>query len=92
MSARHIHMDTDFPRKIYAEAKRLFQEGAVETLVSRSSCTVADGGMDSAVKLVHVATGEEILCDDFPSQIENFIAAAIRLRIQCDNRDTKSSS
>ena len=80
-------MDTDFPRKIYAEAKRLFPEGAVETLVSRSSGDVESGGMNSAaVKLVHTATGREILCDEFPSQVENFVAASIRLRIQCDNR------
>ena len=78
-------MDTDFPRKIYSEAKRLFPDGAVESLVSRSSGIVAGGGTDSAVKLVHVATGQEVLCDEFSSQIENFIAAAIRLRIQCDN-------
>ena len=81
-------MDTDFPRKIYAEAKRLFPDGAIETLVSRSLEQGAARKLDSTVKLVQVATGQEIICDEFPTQIENFVAATIRLRIQCDQIDT----
>ena len=81
-------MNTDFTRKIYAEAKGLFPSGAVQTLVSRPSDLGAGDPIDAAVKLVHVPTGREIICDEFPSQAENFIAAAIRLRIQCDKRDT----
>ena len=71
----------DFSRQIYDDAKKLFPIGAVETFVSRSSETSAP-----AVRLVHTSTGIEMICSEFPTQIENYIAAAIRLRIVTDNR------
>jgi protein subunit release factor A len=43
------------------------------------------GVFDAAVKLIHTQTGIEMTCDEFPTQIENYIAATIRLRIACDS-------
>ena len=79
-------MNIDFPNQIYAEAKRLFPEDSVQTLVA---CPVGPGAteaFDPAVRLVHTQTGLEITCDKYPSQTENFIAAAFRLRVACDKR------
>ncbi|MDX2239835.1 MAG: hypothetical protein NW224_04035 [Leptolyngbyaceae cyanobacterium bins.302] len=74
----------NFQRQIYIEVKGLFPDGAVEALISRPAG--ADVGVfDAAVKLVHTQTGIEITCDEFPTQIENYIAATIRLRIACDS-------
>jgi len=82
-----MFMDPNFSRRIYDEAKKLFPKGAVEALVSRPAGPVGEpGNSDPAVRLVHTATGVEITCSDFPTQIENYIAAAIRLRIACDKR------
>jgi protein subunit release factor A len=82
-----MSLDPNFSRRIYDEAKKLFPEGAVEALVSRPvGPTGQPGNFDPAVRLVHAATGVEITCSDFPTQIENYIAAAIRLRIACDER------
>jgi protein subunit release factor B len=82
-------MDTNFPRQIYDEAKKLFPDGAVQALVCRAA---GPGALPeksaAAVRLVHTATGIEITCDEFSTQIQNFVAAAIRLRIACDKRDT----
>jgi protein subunit release factor B len=81
-------MDPNFSKRIYDDAKKQFPEGAVETLVSRPAGPAGHpGNFDPAVRLVHDATGVEITCSDFPTQIENYIAAAIRLRIACDRRD-----
>jgi protein subunit release factor A len=77
-------MDPNFPKQIYDDVKKLFPVGAIETLVSRAPGPDGPANSDSAVCVVHTPTGLEIVCDDFPSQIENFIAAAIRLRIACD--------
>jgi hypothetical protein len=78
-------MDTDFPRRIYDEVKRLFPDDTVQTLVSRPTLLSSrQGAIDPVVRLIHTPTGIEITCDDFPSQTENYIAAAIRLRIACD--------
>lgn len=41
---------------------------------------------DSAIRLIHTASGIHVDCDEFPSQQENYIAAAIRLRIACDEQ------
>lgn len=80
-------MKADFQKQMYDEVKRLFPDGAVETLVARAS---ASGGqvhsINPTVRLVHTATGIEVTCGDFPSQIENYIAATIRLRIVCDHK------
>lgn len=82
-------MNTKFPGQIYPEVKQLFPDGTVQTLVSRpTGLNVQPGTLDSAVRLVHTFTGIEITCGEFLSQIENFIAAAIRLRIACDKRKT----
>jgi protein subunit release factor B len=82
-------MDTNFPRQIYDEAKKLFPDGTVQTLVCRATGPGASPEkLDAAVRLVHTATGIEVTCDEFSTQIQNFVAAAIRLRIACDKRDT----
>ena len=80
-------MTSDFPRRIYDEVKDLFPKGAVETFVCRG---IPAGGevapSDRAARLVHTPTGIEVTCADFPSQTENYIAAAVRLRIAWDKR------
>jgi hypothetical protein len=76
----------NFSRQIYDDARKLFRDGTVETLVSRPSGAPL-GASDPAVRLVHTATGIEIICSEFPTQIENYIAAAIRLRIACDKHE-----
>ena len=82
-----MSMDPNFSTQIYDEAKKLFPEGAVEVMVSRPAWPPGQpGDFDPAVRLVHAATGVEITCSEFPTQIENYIAAAIRLRIACDKR------
>ena len=75
----------NFQQQIYDETKGLFPEGEVQTLICRRSGE-QPGAFGPAVRLIHTPTGIEISCDEFPSQIENYIAAAIRLRIACDNR------
>ena len=82
-------MKTDFERQIYDDVKRLFADGTVQTCVAQPSFS---GGLpqtvDPAVRLVHTITGLEVTCSDFPSQTENYIAAAIQLRIACDRSTT----
>lgn len=78
-------MKADFQKQMYAEVKRLFPEGAVETLVARPSVSSGqEQSINPTVRLVHTATSIEVTCGDFPSQVENYIAATIRLRIACD--------
>src|SRR5688572_6112485 len=94
-STSTIFTSSDFPRQIYGEAKKLFPEGVVETLAARPSSPGAPGAtetFDSAVRLIHTPTGLEITCEEFPSQIENFIAAAIRLKIACDQRERNAET
>jgi len=78
-------MKTDFTRQIYGEAKHLFAEGEVEVLVAQPSFLEAlPQQLDLNVQLIHLPTGIKQTVGDFPSQMENFIAAVIRLRIACD--------
>ena len=80
-----LYMSADFPRQVYGEIKQLFPAGTVETQVARPVVFGPEpSAMDPAVRLVHTPTGIEASCSDFPSQTENYIAAAIRLRIACD--------
>jgi protein subunit release factor A len=74
-----------FSKEIYADAKKLFPDGTVETMVWRTSGALPATSAP-AVRLIHISTGIEIVCSDFTTQIENYIAAAIRLRIACDKR------
>ncbi|MDR3457733.1 MAG: peptide chain release factor-like protein [Verrucomicrobiae bacterium] len=78
-------MNADFPSQIYAAAQQLFPEGTVETQVTLPAVFSAEPAViDPAVRLVHTPTGIAVACRDFPSQTENYIAAALRLRIACD--------
>ena len=79
-------VNMNFARQIYDDAKKLFPDGTVEALVFRPS-GASPGTSETRVRLVHKPTGIEIVCDDFPTQIENYTAAAIRLRIACDSCD-----
>jgi protein subunit release factor A len=82
-------MKQDFKRQIYDDVKKLFPDGGIEVLVAKAS--FSDGmapPVDSAIRLVHKPSGLQATCGDFPSQIENYIAAAIRLRIACDERNS----
>lgn len=75
----------DFSRQLYEEAKQLFPEGTIQTFVTRPA-VAQPGQLDPAVKLLHSSSGIEASCNDFPSQIENYIVAIIRLKIACDHR------
>jgi hypothetical protein len=78
-------MANEFQTCLYAEVKRLFPEGAVEVLVARpESFPPVD---NPAVRLIHTASGIAVDCDEFPSQQQNYIAAAIRLRVACDEKN-----
>jgi protein subunit release factor A len=78
-------MNDSFSKRIYQEAKKLFSEGEVETLIHRATGPAGQpGNINAGVRLVHKATGVQITCDDYPSQTENYVAAVIRLRIVCD--------
>jgi hypothetical protein len=77
----------DFQRQIYDEVKSLFPSGTVEVLTFRAVESDPSTSLP-AVKLIHTSTGTEIICADFSTQIENFIAASIRLRIVCDTEAT----
>ena len=83
-------MDSEFPRQIYEEVKRLFADGTVQALVTRGSDP--DGGQDAAVQLVHEDTGTKITCNEFSSQIQNYVAAAIRLRVALDTKESPEDS
>ena len=83
-------MSKDFPTQLYDEVKGLFPKDMVQMMVLPPNLSSEPGAidpivrLDAAVRLIHTPTGIEIICDDFPSQTENCIAAAIRLRIACD--------
>jgi hypothetical protein len=78
-------MSAGFSEQIYDDAKRLFPDGIIKTHVTLPAVfTPEPSAIDPAVRLVHTPTGIEVCCSDFPSQTENYIAAAIRLRIACD--------
>lgn len=79
-------MNADLTKQIYGEVKHLFPDGAVKVRVARP---VLSPELSVVVKLVHISTGIEVICDEFRSQTENYIAAAIRLRIACDKHAAK---
>ena len=80
-------MASDFSKLIYTESRKLFPKGAVEILVPRAKGPTAGlADLDASVRLVHKPTGIEVTCNDFPTQIQNYAAAAIRLKIACDKR------
>lgn len=84
--------DTDFVNRIRDGVKKLFPAGAVETLVARPAGPwTPEAPHDPAIRLVHTPTGLTVTCDEFPSQTENFIAAAIRLRIACDEQEFRGA-
>jgi protein subunit release factor A len=69
-----------FAKDIYDDAKRLFPDGEVQALIARASGARALPD----VRLVHLPSGLEVTCADFPTQSENYIAAALRLRAAVD--------
>lgn len=82
-------MKSNFAAQIYEDAKKLFPDGAVQTLSRRIETASGElPKVDSAVRLIHTPTGTTITSEEFSTQYENFVAAVIRLRIACDERDT----
>jgi len=80
-------MAWDFPKRIYDDSRRLFPKGAVEVLLTRAKGPPAGvSDLDPTVRLVHKPTGIKVSCNQYPTQIENYAAAAIRLKIACDKR------
>jgi hypothetical protein len=76
-------MSTPFATKLYEQVKQLFPIGTLETLVAASGGPSSK--LDPTIQLVHIPSGLEITCGEFPSQTEKYIAAAIRLRIAVDH-------
>lgn len=76
-------MSADFKTQLYEDAKRLFPRGTVEARVAASKMLEPP---DPAVQLVHTPTGLSVTCDEYENQTENYIVAAIRLRIACDEK------
>lgn len=74
-----------FAKDIYRDAQSLFEEGEVQVMVCRQPGEPV-GRLSPEVRLVHQPSGIEITCGEFPTQTENYIAAALRLRIACDRR------
>lgn len=72
-----------FAKEIYQDAKLRFPEGTIETRISRREGAPI-GSFEPDVWLIHIPTGTNVLCHEFPTQNENFVAAVIRLRIACD--------
>jgi protein subunit release factor A len=72
-----------FAIAIYDDAKRLFPEGEVQVLIARAP-GASSGKLLPEVRLVHLPSGLEVICHEFPTQTENYIAAAMRLRAACD--------
>lgn len=63
------HMDRNFADEIYQEAKKVFPEGEIETLIQRAQGPAGQPGkLSAAVLLVHKPTRIQIACDDYPSQ------------------------
>ena len=82
-------MKSNFAAQIYEDAKKLFAEGTVQTLTRRIEPASGEPPkVDTAVRLIHTPTGTTITSEEFSTQYENFVAAAIRLRIACDECDT----
>jgi hypothetical protein len=77
-------MGGDFKTQLYEDAKRLFPPGVVESQVAAPKMFEPP---NPAVRLIHTPTGITAGCDEYESQTENYIAAAIRLRIACDERN-----
>ena len=82
-------MSADFKSEMYREAKQLFPAGEIETLV-KAPASIDPG--DVAVRLVHKKSGLSASCDRYPTQLENFVAAAIRLKIECDQEAYNQTS
>jgi hypothetical protein len=77
-------MAADFSNRIYYLIKQLFPDGRVQVLVWRPVINISEPiAVNPAVRLVCTPSGIGAARNDFPSQIENFVVAAIRLRIAC---------
>ena len=72
-----------FAKAVYDDAKRLFPEGELQALVA-PPFGGKPGKLLPDVRLVHLPSGLEVTCAEFPTQTENYIAAALRLRAACD--------
>lgn len=72
-----------FAKAIFDDAKRLFPDGEVRTLIA-SSPGAKPGKILPDVRLVHLQSQLEVTCAEFPTQTENYIAAVLRLRAACD--------
>ena len=77
-------MDSEFPRQIYEEAKRLIADGGVRPLVAREPGPDCVDG--AAGQLVYDETGTETTCSEFSSRIQNHVAAVTRMRVAMDAR------
>ncbi|MEM9541892.1 MAG: hypothetical protein AAGA60_20645 [Cyanobacteria bacterium P01_E01_bin.42] len=70
----------DFVREILSLVEELLstQEIRVETIRDLHDNPLPD------VKIVHIPTEETVICANYPTQIENKIAAMLELRLRLD--------
>ena len=67
----------EFDRTVLTRLENLFDTGEVQTLTFRAD--IEQPAQDAAVKVVHNATGAEVVCNDFLSQVKNKSIALIGL-------------
>ncbi len=77
--------DPDFPRKIMPLVDRLFTEGELRV----ETCRPHGGGVGDFlpdVRVIHLPSGEIVLCNKHGTQLENRIEAVLELRARLDGR------
>ena len=71
---------SEFASDILQQLEALFEEGEIETLMLRTEgAGLAVGQADAAVKVIHRPSGEEVVCDRYPSMVRNKAMALARL-------------
>jgi protein subunit release factor A len=81
--------DLNCSEAAYQEARKRFPEGELDVLINRATgpAVKPPKTVSTAVRLVHKPTGVQVTCDDYPTQRQNYVLAAIRLRVACDKHD-----
>ncbi len=68
------------PLELLERIERCFDDGEIETLIWRTEGDgVAVSRADAAVKLIHRASGLEVVCEEHSSQVLNQAAALLEL-------------
>ncbi len=68
------------PLELLERIERCFDEGEIETLTWRTPGEgLSVSRADAAVKVIHRPSGLEVVCEEYPSQILNRVAALLEL-------------